>query len=199
MFQVVEVEVGESGAPPPLREAASRFRVELQERRSSLGEVHIGDVIVPTAGPDWAFEAALLRALTPKHVLFLCVANSARSQIGEGLGRAKAPPGVTISSAGSAPTSVRPQAIQVLAEVGIDATTHTSIGIDDVDGSVDAVITLCAEEVCPVWLEPAHRLHWGLPDPAGSSEDPDEELDAFRKVRDELDHRLRVLFEGGRV
>ena len=199
MSQAVVVEVGEGGVPLPLRDAASRLRVELEERRSSADDVHIGDVVVPATGPDWAFEAALLRALAPKHVLFLCVANSARSQIGEGLGRAKAPAGVTISSAGSAPTSVRPQAIQVLAEVGIDATTHSSIGIDDVERSVDAVITLCAEEVCPVWLEPAHRLHWGLPDPAGSSDDPEEELDAFRKVRDELDHRLRVLFEGGRV
>ena len=61
---------------------------------------------------------------------------------------------------------------------------------------MDAVITLCAEEVCPAWLEPAWRLHWGLPDPAHSGDIPDQEVTAFRAVRDELIRRLTVLFLG---
>ena len=106
--------------------------------------------------------------MQPRHILFLCVANSARSQMAEGIARSLAPHGVKVSSAGSSPTSVRPQAIQVLNEIGIDISGHRSKGLDSIDaGSVDAVITLCAEEVCPVFLGKAHRLHWGLPDPAG--------------------------------
>ena len=143
---------------------------------------------------DWRSEADELRQLGVKHILFLCVANSARSQLAEGIARSLAPEGVKISSAGSEPTSVRPQAIAVLAEMGIDISHHTSMGIDEVEGPVDAVITLCAEEVCPVWLDDAWRAHWGLPDPAGAGTTEAEELDAFRAVRDELRERLGVVF-----
>ena len=113
---------------------------------------------------SWRSEAEALRALAPDHILFLCVANSARSQLAEGIARSLAPPEVRISSAGSVPTTVRPQAIAALREIGIDASAQTSTGIDDVERPVDAVVTLCAEEVCPVWLEDAFRLHWRLPD-----------------------------------
>lgn len=81
-----------------------------------------------------------------------------------------------------------------MAEIGIDISTHASIGIDEVEQPVDAVITLCAEEVCPIWLGEAWKAHWGLPDPAGAGSTEDEELDAFRAVRDELLVRLRVVF-----
>ena len=102
---------------------------------------------------EWRAEAEALRAKRPRHILFLCVANSARSQMAEGIARSLAPPGVKVSSAGSSPASVRPQAIQVLKEIGIDISGHQSKGLDSIDaGSVDAVITLCAEEVCPVFL-----------------------------------------------
>lgn len=143
---------------------------------------------------DWRPQADELRTKAPRHVLFLCVANSARSQLAEGIGRALAPAGVKVSSAGSAPTQVRPQAVSVLAEIGIDITGQHSKGMDDVDRPVDAVITLCAEEVCPAWLEPAHRIHWGLPDPAGVQGTEEEKLQAFRDVRDELRRRLAVVF-----
>jgi len=149
----------------------------------------------PPPPPDWFLEALVLRALQPRHILFLCVANSARSQLGEGIGRLLAPEGVTISSAGSEPTRVRPQAIAVMDEVGVDITGHASKGMDDVDRPVDAVITLCAEESCPAWLDRAWRLHWPLPDPAGAGETEEEELDAFRGARDELVRRLRVVFD----
>lgn len=143
-------------------------------------------------------EAAILRALRPRHILFLCVANSARSQMAEGIARSLAPPGVIVSSAGSSPASVRPEAIQVLREIGIDISGHRSKGLDSIDaGSVDAVITLCAEEICPTYLGKGRRLHWGLPDPAAGTGTEETRLNAFRSVRDELLRRLKVLFIHG--
>jgi len=153
---------------------------------------------VTARSSDWRTEAAELRAMQPRHILFLCVANSARSQMAEGIARSLAPQGVTVSSAGSAPAPVRPQAIQVLNEIGIDISGHRSKGLESIDaGSVDAVITLCAEEVCPVFLGKAHRVHWGLPDPARVIGTEETLLDAFRSVRDELRRRLKVLFGPG--
>lgn len=154
----------------------------------------VGGAADPPA--DWLLEAAVLRALRPRHVLFMCVANSARSQMAEGVARALAPATVQVSSAGSQPSTVRPQAVAAMAEVGIDIRAQWSKGTDEVDSTVDAVITLCAEEVCPIWLSPAWRVHWGLPDPAGAGDGPEEELQAFRSVRDELHRRLRVVFQG---
>jgi arsenate reductase len=143
----------------------------------------------------WRTNAAALRALRPRHILFLCVANSARSQMAEAIARSLAPPGVTVSSAGSEPGSVRPQAIAVMKEIGIDISDHRSKGLEAVDASsVDAVITLCAEEVCPAFLGKARRVHWGLPDPAAVTGDEEAVLNAFRRVRDELERRLALLF-----
>ena len=128
-------------------------------------------------------------------ILFLCVANSARSQLGEGLARHLFP-GFRIQSAGSLPSRVNPHAIEVLAEVGIDASAHTSKSVADIDPTtVDLVITLCAEEVCPAFLGKAERLHWPIPDPA--SEDPavsPEDLRSrFRATRDAIRGRLEGL------
>ena len=149
-----------------------------------------------TSDPAWMAEADRLRALRPRHILFLCVANSARSQMAEGIARSLAPEGVRVSSAGSVPSIVRPQAIRALGEIGIDIGGHRSKGVESIDSSsVDAVITLCAEEVCPVFLGNSHRLHWGLPDPAGVEGDEDRKMQAFRKIRDELDRRLKFLFK----
>jgi arsenate reductase len=122
-------------------------------------------------------------------ILFLCVANSARSQMAEGLARARFGDRVRVASAGSKPSRVNPYAIEVMKEVGIDLTTHHSKSVDTIDpASVDTVITLCAEEVCPVFLGKARRLHWPIPDPA--SDDPtlsrDELLARFRTARDTI-------------
>ena len=147
---------------------------------------------------EWRTAAEALRAKRPRHILFLCVANSARSPMAEGIARSLAPQGVTVSSAGSSPSSVRPQAIRVLQEIDIDISDHRSKGLDSIDaGSVDAVITLCAEEVCPVFLGKADRVHWGLPDPAAATGTEETRLNAFRSVRDELLRRLMVLFGDG--
>src|SRR3989337_3815020 len=94
---------------------------------------------------DWRTEAVDLSSMQPRHILFLCVANSARSQMAEGIARSLAPPGVKVSSAGSSPASVRPQAIQVLKEIGIDISGYLSKGLDSIDArSVDARISRCA-------------------------------------------------------
>ena len=133
------------------------------------------------------------------NILFMCVANSARSQLAEGLARSLAPAWVKVSSAGSRPSQVNPLAVKELAELGIDASGHRSKSVDDIaPDDVDTVITLCAEEVCPVWFGKARRLHWGLPDPAHAGAGPDDpaRLQAFRDVRDELRRRLARVFGG---
>jgi arsenate reductase len=86
-------------------------------------------------------------------------------------------------------------ALAVLGEAGIDATRQHSKGVTDLQANdVDAVITLCAEEVCPVWLGKALRFHWPLPDPAAVEGSDAQRLQAFRAVRDELRRRLERVF-----
>ena len=84
----------------------------------------------------------------------------------EGLARAILGPLIVAQSAGSHPSHLHPMAVDAMAEVGIDISHHVSKSVDNVDpASVDTVITLCDEEVCPAWVGPAARLHWPLPDP----------------------------------
>jgi arsenate reductase len=130
------------------------------------------------------------------NLLFLCVANSARSQMAEGIARARLGPDVTVQSAGSVPTKVNSLAIQALDEIGIDIRGQQSKSVDTIDpATVDTVVTLCAEEVCPVFLGRARRLHWPLPDPAAAP--PGEALARFREVRDEIARRIEALAAGG--
>jgi arsenate reductase len=98
-----------------------------------------------------------------KGILFLCVANSARSQIAEGIARSLAPSNTKVWSAGSRPTTVRPEAIAVLKEIGIDISHNHSKVIAEIPAAeVDTVITLCGEEECPLFLGKAKRLHWSV-------------------------------------
>lgn len=130
-----------------------------------------------------------------RSILFLCVANSARSQLAEGLARRRFP-GVRIQSAGSRPSLVSPWAVAALAEVGIDASGHTSKSVQGIDpATVDLVITLCAEEVCPLFLGQAERLHWPIPDPASSEPTltPEDHRRRFREAREEILRRLETL------
>jgi protein-tyrosine-phosphatase len=129
-----------------------------------------------------------------KGILFLCVANSARSQIAEGIARTMVPAGTNVWSAGSRPTSVRPEAIAVLREIGVDISLHKSKAVAEIPAAeVDTVITLCGEEECPLFLGKATRLHWGLPDPATVQGSEQDRLNAFRATRDELRRRLGAL------
>jgi arsenate reductase len=130
-----------------------------------------------------------------KGVLFLCVGNSARSQMAEGIARSLALVDTKIWSAGSRPTSVCSEAIAVLKEIGIDISGHRAKAVAEIPAAeVDTVITLCGEEECPVFLGKATRLHWGLPDPAAVSGSETERLDTFRRVRDELRRRIADFF-----
>jgi thioredoxin type arsenate reductase len=132
-----------------------------------------------------------------KGILFLCVANSARSQMAEGIARSIAPAGIKIWSAGSRPTSVRPEAIAVLKEIGIDISHHRSKAVAEIPAAeVDTVITLCGEEECPLFLGKATRLHWGLPDPAAVQGSEQDRLNAFRGTRDELRRRIEAFLAG---
>jgi arsenate reductase len=111
----------------------------------------------------------------------------------EGIARSLAPREMKIWSAGSMPTGVRPEAIAVLREIGIDISQHHSKAVADIPASeVDTVITLCAEEECPLFLGNARRLHWGLPDPSAAQGSEEARLDAFRKTRDELNRRIQA-------
>ena len=137
---------------------------------------------------DWKEEVRALRESAPSHLLFLCVANSARSQLAEGIARSLAPDGVRISSAGAWPASVHRGAIEALEEIGIDASEQFSKGLDAIDlSTVDAVITLCADPVCPAMPGDVSRLHWPMPDPVARGPA------GFRELRDELQRRLEAL------
>ena len=122
-------------------------------------------------------------------ILFLCIANSARSQMAEGLARQLFGDRAIVQSAGSAATFVHPRAKAALAELGIDTSTHWSKSVDEIDVSdMDVIITLCADEVCPVVPASVERLHWPLRDPAMA---PAHLADRrFRETRDEIGRRL---------
>ena len=104
-----------------------------------------------------------------------------------------------VFSAGSSPSTVNPYALRVLSELGIDASSQYSKSVDDIPADrVDIAITLCAEEVCPVFPHPVKKHHWPHPDPAPSKDSPkltdDEILQAFRDVRDAIRDRLATMF-----
>ena len=124
-------------------------------------------------------------------ILFLCVANSARSQIAEGIAREMFGKDHDVRSAGSEPSgSVHPDAIKVLDEIGIDASSHSSKSVDDLEedfiNNLDYVITLCAEEACPAYITNAKKLHWVNEDPANPAYSDFESIQAFRKARENI-------------
>lgn len=129
-------------------------------------------------------------------ILFLCVANSARSQMAEGLARHLLGDRATVMSAGSAPSRVNPYAVEAMAEIGIDIAGQHSKSVDDIDpAGVDLVVTLCAEEVCPVLPGRVQRLHWPIADPASSDPalTPEDLRARFRAARDQIKARLAEL------
>lgn len=128
-------------------------------------------------------------------VLILCTGNSARSQMAEGLLRHDAGKVYEVFSAGTKPTRVRPEAISVMREVGIDISGHRSKSVDEFAGQeFDYVITVCdnAKESCPVLPVKTKRIHWSIEDPAAAQGSEEEILTAFRRVRDELRTRLQA-------
>jgi arsenate reductase len=128
-----------------------------------------------------------------KRVLILCTGNSARSQMAEGLFRHEGGDRYDVFSAGTRPSSVRPEAIAVLAELGIDISGQRSKSVDEFVGQpLDLVITVCdnAKEACPVFPGRTQRMHWPFEDPAGLEGSEDERKDAFRRVRDQIRQRI---------
>ncbi len=130
-------------------------------------------------------------------ILFLCVANSARSQMAEGLARKILGAQAEVSSAGSQPSKVNPAAIAAMAEIGIDISTHHSKAVASMDTTkIDLVVTLCAEEVCPILPGHVKRLHWPIPDPAPAPHEnlsPEEIQTRFRTGRDLIKERIEKL------
>jgi len=130
-----------------------------------------------------------------KRVLILCTGNSARSQMAEGLLRHLAGDRFDVASAGVAPTQVRPEAIAVMRELGIDISHHRSKSVDEFLGQdFDYVITVCdnANEQCPIFPSNTKRIHWSFEDPAAAAGDEQARLAVFRRVRDEIFDRLRL-------
>ena len=131
-----------------------------------------------------------------KRILFVCVANSARSQMAEGLARRMFGDRIEVMSAGSQPSKVHPYAIEAMAEIGIDIAHHRSKSVDEIDTqALDFVVTLCAEEVCPVLPGGVKRLHWPIADPAStdSSLSPEKMRHRFRTARDQIRARIPTL------
>ena len=129
-----------------------------------------------------------------KRVLILCTGNSARSQMAEGLLRHDAGDRFEVASAGVDPTSVRPEAIEAMSEIGIDISDHRSKSLDEFSGQdFDYVITVCdnANQRCPIFPGETQRIHWSFDDPAAVAGDAHTRLAAFRRVRDEISDRLR--------
>jgi len=132
-----------------------------------------------------------------KKVLFLCTANSCRSQMAEGIAKHFLGDRLEAVSAGTEASSVNPRAIAVLREIGIDMSSHRSKNIDEFAGqSFDYVITLCgdANEKCPIFFGGVQRTHLGFPDPAKATGSEEEILAAFRRVRDEIRDALLAFF-----
>jgi arsenate reductase len=129
-----------------------------------------------------------------KRVLILCTGNSARSQMAEGLLRHDGGERFEVSSAGTHPGHVRPEAIAAMSELGIDISKHRSKSVDEfTNDEFDYVITVCdnAREHCPVFPGAARRIHWSFDDPAAALGDEAARLALFRRVRDQIRERLK--------
>jgi|TARA_A100001015_G_C14999120_1_gene717578 arsenate reductase len=133
--------------------------------------------------------------MTKPKVLILCTGNSCRSHMAEGILRAAAGDLFEVFSAGSKPKGeVHPLAIEALNEIGYDASQHTSDPLEQyLDSGIDTVITVCgnADQACPIFPGQSQRYHWGFEDPPHAMRPGESELDAFRRIRDQI----KLVFE----
>lgn len=130
-----------------------------------------------------------------RSVLILCTGNSARSQMAEGILRHIGGEKFEVESAGVAPSSVRPEAVEAMRELDIDISKHRSKSVDEfLDRPFDYIITVCdnAKESCPLFPGNAERIHWSFEDPAAVEGSEEERLSAYRKVRDQIWDRLKI-------
>jgi arsenate reductase len=131
-------------------------------------------------------------------VMFLCTGNSCRSQMAEGLAREFGKDIIEPYSAGLTPAGVNPMAIAVMNEIGIDISTQTSKAIDEkLLKQMDVIVTLCghAEAMCPMTPPEIKKIHWPINDPVGAIGTEEEIMKAFRKARDEIKEKIRVLIK----
>jgi arsenate reductase len=133
--------------------------------------------------------------MTRSSVLILCTGNSCRSHLAEGILRHVAGDLFEVQSAGSNPAGyVHPNAIEVMKEIGIDISGHTSKHMNEfLDRKIDTVITVCgnADQACPMFPGQVNRYHWGFDDPAHATGTEEEILNEFRRVRDQI----KLVFE----
>jgi arsenate reductase len=131
----------------------------------------------------------------PKRILILCTGNSARSQMAEGLLRHGAGDRYDVQSAGTKPSSVRPEAIEVMNEVGLDIAGQRSKSVDEfAKEEFDYIITVCdnARQNCPVFPGSGHYIHWSIDDPAAAQGSDEERKRSFRRTRDDLAARIKA-------
>lgn len=132
-----------------------------------------------------------------KRILVLCTANSARSQMGEGLFRHEGNGQYEVASAGTRATRVRPEAIKVMAEIGIDISSHRSKAVDEFEGQhFDYVVTVCdnARDNCPIFPAGTERIHWSFEDPAAVEGSDEDRLHAFRRIRDQIHAHVKEFY-----
>jgi len=144
-------------------------------------------------------ELILTREFMKKRVLFLCTANSCRSQMAEGIANYFRGDRLEAFSAGTQASFVNQTAIEVMKEIGIDISRHRSKNLSEFDGQIfDHVITLCgdANETCPLYIGGTKKTHIGFDDPAKATGTPDEIKGEFRRVRDEIKMKLDEYFNG---
>jgi len=153
---------------------------------------------LPPALEDRRIESAgaNLETLPPLRVLFLCTHNSARSQMAEGLLRARSNGRIQVYSAGNEPSRVHPLAIRAMGDLGIDISKHYSKSLTEFLGQeFDYVITVCdkARETCPFFPGSPQRIHWSLPDPSAVEGDEEVRYQAFRDIALQLNNRINYL------
>ena len=137
--------------------------------------------------------------MTKERLLVLCTGNSARSQMAEGLFRETVGDRFEVFSAGTKPTAVRPEAVAIMHEVGIDISAHRSKSADEFLGQkFRYVVTVCdnARESCPIFPGKAERIHWSFDDPAAVQGGPVERESAFRRVRDQIARKVQEFAAG---